>query len=193
MRKIVLSSQALIFTDVSQVQGLSFKPIWLFRKELVLIAHFRPLRGHLRAGLGNSHCPPPWAPWASLPPWGPSAGWLLVGVGTSSEIVVLQSQNDRQPQVGTDSGQKTLFRAVSVPSRPARWGSGPRTSECDCIRRQDVYRGDKGKMRSLGGTLIRKTGVLIRRGDRDTGSGWTAGRGPGREAQEDQPCPHPGL
>lgn len=43
MRKIVLSSQALIFMDVSQVQGLSFKLIWLFRKEPVLIADFLPL------------------------------------------------------------------------------------------------------------------------------------------------------
>lgn len=50
MRKIVLSSQALIFTDVSQVQGPSFKLIWLFRKELVLIADFLPLPVHLGWG-----------------------------------------------------------------------------------------------------------------------------------------------
>lgn len=65
MRKIVLSSQALIFMDVSQVQGLSFKPIWLFRKDLVLIAHFLPLRVHLRAGLPGD--PTALRPCASLP------------------------------------------------------------------------------------------------------------------------------
>lgn len=115
MRKIVLSSQALIFTDTSQVQGLSFKPIWLFRKEPVLIADFLPLSVHLLAalpdpsippalhsGLPHARCfclsppPPPAKAWAFLGASGQSGFWR--GVGITWHIVTLL-------QVDTDGGR----------------------------------------------------------------------------------------
>ena len=54
MRKIVLSSQALISMDVSQVQGLSFKLSWPQKGAFVLIADFWPLLEHLLTGYSET-------------------------------------------------------------------------------------------------------------------------------------------
>ena len=43
----------------------------------------------------------------------------------------------------------------------------PSASECDLIWRQDLYRSNQVKMRSLGWVLIHMTDVLIKRGDLD--------------------------
>lgn len=96
MRKIVLSSQALIFTDGSQVQGPSFKLIWLFRKELGLIADFLPLPVHLWAEPPGT--PPASGPGLRTPPHEvflprPLKAWVLLGplynlVSTGRGIII---------------------------------------------------------------------------------------------------------